>query len=100
VLPFDDVMASTAADRFAVDVLVRALSATDVVVGADFRFGNRGAGDVRLLTELGGRHGFLATAFPFSPASPRPGSVACSGPATWPPPRSSSADHIKWRDGC
>jgi riboflavin kinase/FMN adenylyltransferase len=64
VLPFDDVMASTAADRFAVDVLVRALSATDVVVGVDFRFGNRGAGDVPLLKELGGRHGFLAHGVP------------------------------------
>ncbi|MDT7699004.1 MAG: riboflavin kinase / adenylyltransferase [Pseudonocardiales bacterium] len=60
VLPFDDVPARTSAVEFALDVLVRALRATDVVVGEDFRFGHRGAGDVTLLRRLGARHGFTA----------------------------------------
>ncbi|MCE3550627.1 adenylyltransferase/cytidyltransferase family protein [Pseudonocardia sp. RS11V-5] len=60
VLPFDGEVARTPAVDFARDVLVRALRATDVVVGENFRFGHRGAGDVRLLRRLGARHGFAA----------------------------------------
>jgi FAD synthase len=52
--------APAAAVDFALDVPVRALRATDVVVGEDFRFGHRGAGDVTLLRRLGARHGFTA----------------------------------------
>jgi riboflavin kinase/FMN adenylyltransferase len=39
-------------------VLVDALGATAVVVGADTRFGHRNSGDVETLRELGGRLGF------------------------------------------
>ncbi|ODU22449.1 MAG: hypothetical protein ABT15_27160 [Pseudonocardia sp. SCN 73-27] len=56
VLPFCEAMARTPAVDFVRDVLVNALRATDVVVGEDFRFGHRGAGDVRLLGRLGPRH--------------------------------------------
>ncbi|WP_098955873.1 cytidyltransferase [Pseudonocardia sp. N23] len=58
VLPFCDTMARTPGVDFVREVLVRALRATDVVVGANFRFGHRGAGDVRLLRRLGPRHDF------------------------------------------
>ncbi|WP_433286462.1 adenylyltransferase/cytidyltransferase family protein [Pseudonocardia sp. CA-142604] len=60
VLPFGTAMARTPAVDFVHDVLVGSLRATDVVVGANFRFGHRGAGDVRLLTHLGLRHDFTA----------------------------------------
>ena len=60
VLPFSTTMALTPAVEFVRDVLVRSLRATDVVVGANFRFGHRGAGDVRLLRRLGPHHDFTA----------------------------------------
>jgi riboflavin kinase/FMN adenylyltransferase len=41
-------------------VLVESLAARAVIVGSDFRFGARGAGDVATLAELGRRHGFTA----------------------------------------
>jgi riboflavin kinase / FMN adenylyltransferase len=39
-------------------VLVERLHAADVVVGRNFTFGHRAAGDVAMLTELGSRFGF------------------------------------------
>jgi riboflavin kinase / FMN adenylyltransferase len=60
VLPFGTTMARTPAVDFVREVLVGSLRATDVVVGANFRFGHRGAGDVPLLTDLGLRHDFTA----------------------------------------
>lgn len=60
VLPFGTTMARTPAVDFVRDVLVRSLRPTDVVVGANFRFGHRGTGDVRLLRQLGARHDFTA----------------------------------------
>jgi riboflavin kinase/FMN adenylyltransferase len=60
VLRFDRDLARTPADRFAVDVLVQALGATDVVVGENFRFGHRGAGSLELLEHLGHQHDFTA----------------------------------------
>lgn len=44
--------------QFVEDVLVRDLRARAVVVGPNFRFGHRHAGDDRLLVELGRKHGF------------------------------------------
>lgn len=64
VLPFCEGMARTPAVEFVVDVLVRSLRATDVVVGANFRFGHRGAGDASLLRRLGRRHGYTAHEVP------------------------------------
>lgn len=58
VLPFDSTMASMSADDFAAAVLVRSLGAQSVVVGEDFRFGHRAAGDIAVLTEIGGEAGF------------------------------------------
>lgn len=58
VLRFCEAMARTPAVDFVRDVLVNAVRATDIVVGENFRFGHRGAGDVRLLRRLGPRHEF------------------------------------------
>ena len=59
-LPFDRAMAAWSPDEFIERVLVGALHARAVVVGANFRFGNRAAGDVAALREAGERHGFSA----------------------------------------
>jgi riboflavin kinase / FMN adenylyltransferase len=58
VIPFDREIADWGPERFVEDVLVEALHAGAVVVGANFRFGERAAGDVSTLRELGSVHGF------------------------------------------
>jgi riboflavin kinase / FMN adenylyltransferase len=58
VVPFTREVASWSPERFVVEVLVDALHARAVVVGANFRFGAKAAGDVALLTDLGGTHDF------------------------------------------
>lgn len=58
VLPFTPELARTEAPEFAHEVLVERLHAAAVVVGRNFTFGHRAAGDVALLTRLGERFGF------------------------------------------
>ncbi len=58
VLPFTPELARTEPAEFAHEVLVERLHAADVVVGRNFTFGHRAAGDVALLTQLGQRFGF------------------------------------------
>jgi riboflavin kinase / FMN adenylyltransferase len=58
VLPFDRAVAAWTPEEFVERVLSRALRATAVVVGANFRFGNRAAGDVATLRAAGEEHGF------------------------------------------
>ena len=58
VLPFTPEMQHMAANAFAYEVLVDRLHAAEVVVGRNFTFGHKAAGNVPLLTELGGRFGF------------------------------------------
>ncbi|HEY8588536.1 MAG TPA: bifunctional riboflavin kinase/FAD synthetase [Naasia sp.] len=53
LLRFDTALAAWTPERFVSRVLVEALEAKVVLVGADFRFGARGAGDRALLEELG-----------------------------------------------
>ncbi|MGA8847634.1 MAG: bifunctional riboflavin kinase/FAD synthetase [Nocardioides sp.] len=60
VLPFDLSVATWSPQEFVDRVLVAALSARSVVVGANFRFGNRAAGDVAFLREAGRAAGFVA----------------------------------------
>jgi riboflavin kinase / FMN adenylyltransferase len=60
VVPFTREIAAWSPQRFVEDILVATLHASAVVVGANFRFGNKAAGDVSTLRELGGRHGFVA----------------------------------------
>lgn len=52
-LPFDTDMAGWGPDEFVQRVLVEALHVAAVVVGANFRFGSRAAGDVATLRSLG-----------------------------------------------
>ncbi|WP_210508741.1 bifunctional riboflavin kinase/FAD synthetase [Naasia sp. SYSU D00057] len=58
VLEFTRELAAWTAEEFAERVLATALEARLVLVGADFRFGARGAGTVDTLRELGAVHGF------------------------------------------
>lgn len=58
VVRFTAELAAESAERFATRVLVETLGARRVVVGDNFRFGHRAAGDVALLAELGCKHGF------------------------------------------
>ena len=58
MLRFNREFARQSPERFVRDVLVRGARAGRVVVGADFRFGSRAAGDVAMLEKLGARYGF------------------------------------------
>jgi len=58
VLPFTAELARTEPAEFAHEVLVERLHAAEVVVGRNFTFGHRAAGDVALLAQLGERFGF------------------------------------------
>jgi riboflavin kinase/FMN adenylyltransferase len=60
VLPFDRDVAAWSPERFVTEVLVDALLARAVVVGANFRFGAKAAGDVATLVEQGRSHDFTA----------------------------------------
>jgi len=64
VVPFSREIAQWSPERFVVDILVGRLHAAGVVVGANFRFGSRAAGDVSTLRALGGEHGFTAEGIP------------------------------------
>ena len=63
-LPFDRDVADWTPQEFVERVLVDALHAAAVVVGANFRFGHRAAGDVATLRETGEAHGFSAEGIP------------------------------------
>jgi riboflavin kinase / FMN adenylyltransferase len=58
VLRFDRALSLVSPEEFIEQILVKGLRAGDILVGANFRFGHRGAGDVRLLGEFGQRDGF------------------------------------------
>lgn len=58
VRPFTLELSRMSPVEFLEEVLVRGLRAQAVVVGPNFRFGHRQAGDVRLLMELGRERGF------------------------------------------
>ena len=60
VVPFSREIADWTPERFVRDIIVDALHAKAVVVGANFRFGNKAAGDVATLRELGEQLDFSA----------------------------------------
>lgn len=60
VLPFTREFSQLTPDEFVQAVLADRLHARLVVVGQDFRFGHRAAGDVALLAQLGDKHDFTA----------------------------------------
>ena len=63
VLRFDDNFRQFPAEHFIERVLVEALGAVHLVVGANFRFGHGGTGTVEMLQELGRNHGFTVDVF-------------------------------------
>ncbi|MGB7848381.1 MAG: bifunctional riboflavin kinase/FAD synthetase [Candidatus Acidiferrum sp.] len=58
VLPFTKELAALTPEEFVEQILVRQLQVRAVVVGGNFRFGHKQAGDVKFLRELGMREGF------------------------------------------
>jgi len=58
VLPFTAETAKLTAEQFVKQIVVEKLAARAVVVGHNFRFGHRAAGDVHMLCELGRKYGF------------------------------------------
>jgi riboflavin kinase/FMN adenylyltransferase len=63
-LPFTLDFSRMAPDEFVHQALVERLHASAVVVGENFRFGHKAAGDVALLERLGRRFGFTAHGVP------------------------------------
>lgn len=63
VLNFDAAMASMPAQDFVLDVLVKELAVTHVVIGKDFRFGKGRGGDAAVLGYMGEMEGFGTTVF-------------------------------------
>jgi riboflavin kinase/FMN adenylyltransferase len=61
---FDRAFASLAPEAFAEQVLAKRLKAQWLLIGEDFRFGAKRAGDVPLLKELGRRHGYQVEILP------------------------------------
>lgn len=59
VIPFDREIAGWSPEEFIDRILVGALHAKAVVVGANFRFGNRAAGDVATLRDAGESRDFV-----------------------------------------
>jgi riboflavin kinase/FMN adenylyltransferase len=64
VVPFTPAFSQLTPEAFVHDVLVEALHAAVVVVGDNFRFGHRAAGDVPLLESLGRSFGFTVEESP------------------------------------
>src|SRR5713101_3862607 len=64
VLPFTLDLARLSPGEFVEQILVHDLHVKAVLVGENFRFGHKQAGDVKLLTELGAVHGFVVVIVP------------------------------------
>jgi riboflavin kinase/FMN adenylyltransferase len=58
VLPFTLDLARLSPEEFVEQILLRDLHVKAVLVGENFRFGHKQAGDVKLLSELGAKYGF------------------------------------------
>jgi riboflavin kinase / FMN adenylyltransferase len=63
ILPFTPEIAALTPEQFALEILSEKLGARVVLVGDNFRFGNRAAGDARTLQELGRKYGFSEEIF-------------------------------------
>ncbi len=62
-LPLDGDMARRSPEDFVENILVKGLGISGVVVGHDFEFGQKRAGNLDTLRALGGKYGFSVTAF-------------------------------------
>jgi riboflavin kinase/FMN adenylyltransferase len=58
VLRFDRELSMVSPEEFIQRILIDRLHVAGILVGANFCFGHRGAGDVRLLRQFGSEHGF------------------------------------------
>jgi riboflavin kinase / FMN adenylyltransferase len=79
VVPFTPDFSRLSAEAFVHDVLVEHLHAALVVVGENFRFGHKAAGDVSLLQRLGRTFGFGVESAPLVGAEPLSGGDAGGG---------------------
>lgn len=57
-LDFNEQLAALTPEQFVQQILVDGLNAKVVLIGEDFRFGHRGAGDIHVLHDLGQQLGF------------------------------------------
>ena len=64
LLPFGRDLALMTPEMFAHDILKKTLQAREVHEGYNFHFGNKAAGDVKLLTEFGRAMGFEVKVYP------------------------------------
>jgi riboflavin kinase/FMN adenylyltransferase len=64
ILPFTAEIAKLTPEEFVREILTGKLQARAVLVGDNFRFGNRTAGDARTLEELGHKYGFESETIP------------------------------------
>src|SRR5437868_7980050 len=64
ILPFTPELAQLTPEQFVREILVNALGVKAVLVGDNFRFGHKHAGDTRLLKEMGTRLGFSVEVIP------------------------------------
>jgi riboflavin kinase/FMN adenylyltransferase len=64
ILPFNAAVARLTPEEFVEQVLVRKLGIRAIVVGENFRFGHRQAGDTRLLESMGKRFSFITEIVP------------------------------------
>ena len=66
VLPFTIELSNLTPEEFVRQVLVERLHAAAIVVGQNFRFGHRAAGNVETLAQLGATYGFTAEGLPLA----------------------------------
>lgn len=66
VLPFTVELSQLTPEEFVRQMLVERLHAVAVVVGQNFRFGHRAAGNLETLAELGEKYGFTAEGLPLA----------------------------------
>ena len=64
ILPFTREISQLSPEEFVTQILVQKLGAKAVVIGHNFRFGNRAAGDVTTLRQLGIKYGFTTEVCP------------------------------------
>ncbi len=64
VLPFNETVAGMGAEEFVREIVAGKLQARAILVGRDFRFGHKHAGDTELLRRLGEPLGFITELIP------------------------------------
>lgn len=64
ILPFNQRLATMSPESFVLDMLVSKLQTKFLLIGDDFKFGSKRAGDFKLLTALAGQAGYGLAAMP------------------------------------